>query len=114
MAKKSEQMNAALAEAIVAQPVASVDAAVQELRNAGLVAEADELAAVLAQRQQQLAEARAAKAAEEEAGAPLGSRRSGEDRRRDPQGDDAAHVKARAAPASARPDQKGDQAGDDA
>lgn len=65
--KKSEQMNAALAEAIVAQPVASVDAAVQELREAGLVAEADELAAVLAQRQQQLAEARAAKAAEKEA-----------------------------------------------
>ena len=65
MPKKSEELHAQLAESIKAQPISGVEAAVQELRDAGLDAEADELAAVLEERKRQLDEARAAKAAEE-------------------------------------------------
>src|SRR5215218_5177851 len=65
--KKSQELNAALAASIKAQPVSAVQAAIEELRAAGLDAEADELAEVLAAREQELAAARAAKEAEEQA-----------------------------------------------
>jgi hypothetical protein len=64
---KREEKEAALAVNIQAQPIASVEAAVQELRDAGLDADADTLAEVVASRQQELAEARAAKEREEAA-----------------------------------------------
>src|SRR5207237_7366409 len=63
----SDELNAQLAENIKAQPISGVEAAVQELRDAGLNTEADELAVVLEERKRQLDEARAAKAAEEAA-----------------------------------------------
>lgn len=65
--KKSDDLNAALAASIKAQPVSAVEAAIAELRAAGLNDDADQLAEVLAEREAQLAEARAAKQAEEEA-----------------------------------------------
>src|SRR5437763_16489427 len=65
MAKqKSDELNAQLAESIKAQPVSAVAAAVQELRDAGLHQDADELEVVLREREVKLAEARAAKEAE--------------------------------------------------
>jgi len=65
--KKSQELNAALAASIKAQPVSAVHAAIEELRAAGLNYDAEQLAGVLAQREAQLAEARAAKGREEEA-----------------------------------------------
>src|SRR5215204_1151598 len=67
MAKKSEELNAAIAASIKAQPVSAVEAAIKELRDAGLNDDADQLADVLAEREAQLAEARAAKEREDEA-----------------------------------------------
>jgi hypothetical protein len=67
MARKSDHLNAELAEAIQAQPVSAVDAAIAELRAAGLDADADRLARVLAERKAKLEEAHAVKAAEEAA-----------------------------------------------
>jgi hypothetical protein len=66
MAKKSAELNAALAASIKAQPVSAVQAAIDELRAAGLNNDADQLAEVLAEREAQLAEARAAKEREDE------------------------------------------------
>ena len=54
MAKKSEQLNAALATSIKAQPVSAVHAAIEELRAAGLNDDAGQLAEVLAERETQL------------------------------------------------------------
>ncbi len=65
--KSSADLRAQLAESIQAQPVSSVAAAVAELREAGLHEDADRLDVVLAEREKQLAEARAAKEAEEAA-----------------------------------------------
>jgi hypothetical protein len=65
MAKKSAELNAALAASIKAQPVSAVQAAIDELRAAGLNDDADQLAEVLAEREAQLAEARAQKEREE-------------------------------------------------
>jgi len=65
--KKSQELNAALAASIKAQPVSAVHAAIEELRAAGLNLDAAQLAGVLAQREAQLAEARVAKEREEEA-----------------------------------------------
>ncbi len=67
MARKSDQLNTELAEAIQAQPVSAVEAAIAELHAAGLDADADRLANVLAERKAKLEEAHAAKAAEEAA-----------------------------------------------
>jgi hypothetical protein len=67
MAKKSQELNAALAASIKAQPVSAVHAAIDELRAAGLNDDADQLAEVLAEREMQLAEARAQKEREDEA-----------------------------------------------
>jgi hypothetical protein len=67
MARKSQELNAALAASIKAQPVSAVQAAIDELRDAGLNDDADQLTDVLAQREAQLAEARAAKEREDEA-----------------------------------------------
>src|SRR5215211_3011723 len=67
MAKTSTELNAALAASIKAQPVSAVQAAIEELRAAGLNEDADALAEVLAFREAQLAEARAAKEREEAA-----------------------------------------------
>jgi hypothetical protein len=67
MAKKSQELNAALAASIKAQPVSIVEAAIAELRAAGLSDDADALGEVLAAREQELAEARAAKEREEAA-----------------------------------------------
>ena len=68
MAKqKSDELNAQLAESIKAQPVSAVAAAVKELRDAGLHQDADELEVVLREREAKLAEARAAREAEEAA-----------------------------------------------
>jgi hypothetical protein len=64
---KREAKEAALAVNIQVQPIASVEAAVQELRDAGLDADADALAEVVVARRQELAEARAAKEREDEA-----------------------------------------------
>jgi hypothetical protein len=63
--KKSQELNAALAASIKAQPVSAVQSAIDELRAAGLNKDADELAEVLAAREQELANARAAKEREE-------------------------------------------------
>jgi hypothetical protein len=68
MARKgSQELNAALAASIRAQPVSAVQAAIEELRSAGLNDDANALSEVLAEREQQLADARAAKEREGEA-----------------------------------------------
>jgi hypothetical protein len=65
MTKKSDQLNAVLAETIRALPSAVLSETARELREAGLHGEADRVEEILAERDALLGEARAAKAAEQ-------------------------------------------------
>jgi hypothetical protein len=67
MPKKSDELNAVLAETIRALPSTVLAETARELREAGLHAEADRVEEILAERDSLLGEARAAKAAEEAA-----------------------------------------------